>query len=37
MKKFYTALLKNNYITNSVINPVDVGNVTISKLTGKLA
>lgn len=37
MKKFYTALLKNNYITNDVINQVDVANVTISKLSGKIA
>jgi hypothetical protein len=37
MKKFYTALLKNNYITNDVIAPVDVANVTISKLSGKIA
>ncbi len=37
MKKFYTALLKNNYITNSMISSVDVANATISKLTGKLA
>lgn len=33
MKKFYTALLKNNYITNDVIAPVDVANITISKLS----
>lgn len=37
MKRFYTALLKNNYITNDVIAPVDVANVTISKLSGKIA
>jgi len=37
MKKFYTALLKNNYITNDVIAPVDVANITISKLSWKIA
>lgn len=37
MKKFFTALLKNNYITNSVITPVDTANITISKLSGKIA
>ena len=37
MKKFYTALLKNNYITNSVIPSVDTASTTISKLSGKIA
>ena len=37
MKNFFSKLLKNNYITNDLIKPVDVGNVKISKISGKIA
>lgn len=37
MKRFYTELLKNNYITNDPIKQVDVSSVTISKLSGKIS
>jgi hypothetical protein len=37
MKAFFTKLLKNNYITNETMKSVDVSNVQINKLSGKIA
>jgi len=37
MKALFTKLVSNNYITNDLIKPVDVSNVQISKISGKIA
>ncbi len=37
VKKIFTRLLKNNYITNENIDDVDLTRVTISKISGKAA
>ncbi len=37
MRNFFTALLRNNYITNDIIPSVDVTSVSISKISWKAA